>query len=357
LSKTANLPILSNADNAKWRELLHELEFINSDTHFIGLVGVNSTVLGNTLLENLTDTFSTARIPSQDDFYNNIDSFLINSSKDKLAIIPLFEISGSEHERAAQQLLLYRDTFIKEKRNILFFVSHTLYQVIFTKSYDFFSACNYVHTFDDIEKENERTMGKRAASLERLSFVKSLYELGEQQKGHITPQTLMKAHFDVASKAYAVSEIDTAEIHFKAALSVAEAINDDHAHSAALGNIGLIYRAKGELEEALKYHKKALEIDRQIGDVQGEAADLGNIGLIYSAKGELEEALKYHKKALEILDIIQGNYGRSAIEESINKIEEKLTPVPLPKLIHSRIFHFLRFCFEEVAVKFGKNAV
>ena len=69
---------------------------------------------------------------------------------------------------------------------------------------------------------------------------------------------------------------------------------------ATLGNIGLIYRAKGELDEALKYHQEALKIDREIGYRQGEASDLGNIGLIYSDKGELDEALKYLQEALKI---------------------------------------------------------
>ena len=67
-----------------------------------------------------------------------------------------------------------------------------------------------------------------------------------------------------------------------------------------LGNIGLIYRDKGEPEEALKYLQKALKIDREIGYKQGEANQLGNIGLIYRDKGELDEALKYLQEALEI---------------------------------------------------------
>ena len=69
---------------------------------------------------------------------------------------------------------------------------------------------------------------------------------------------------------------------------------------ATLGNIGLIYSAKGEPEEALKYHQEALEIHREIGYRQGEASDLGNIGLIYSDKGELDEALNYLQEALKI---------------------------------------------------------
>jgi tetratricopeptide (TPR) repeat protein len=46
-----------------------------------------------------------------------------------------------------------------------------------------------------------------------------------------------------------------------------------------LGNIGLIYKNKGDLDNALKYHSDALVIHREIGYKQGEANQLGNIGM------------------------------------------------------------------------------
>ena len=67
-----------------------------------------------------------------------------------------------------------------------------------------------------------------------------------------------------------------------------------------MGNIGLIYSDKGELETALKYHTEALKIDTEIGYKKNEANDLGNIGLIYSDKGELDQALKYLAEALKV---------------------------------------------------------
>ena len=67
-----------------------------------------------------------------------------------------------------------------------------------------------------------------------------------------------------------------------------------------VGNIGLIYRSKGDADNALKYHQQALEIHREIGYKQGEANQLGNIGLIYRSKGDADNALKYHQQALEI---------------------------------------------------------
>ncbi len=95
-------------------------------------------------------------------------------------------------------------------------------------------------------------------------------------------------------------ELDEALKCHKDALKIHREIRYKQGEATGLGNIGLIYLAKGELDEALKYLEDALKIDREIGYKQGEATGLGNIGLIYSDKGELDEALKYHKDALKI---------------------------------------------------------
>ncbi|MBU7046650.1 MAG: tetratricopeptide repeat protein [Theionarchaea archaeon] len=60
--------------------------------------------------------------------------------------------------------------------------------------------------------------------------------------------------------------------------------------ASILGNIGIIYKNKGDLDEALKNHKAALNIHREIGYRLGEANQLGNIGIIYMDKGDLDEA-------------------------------------------------------------------
>ena len=95
------------------------------------------------------------------------------------------------------------------------------------------------------------------------------------------------------------------------------------ARAAGLGNIGLIYSDKGELDEALKYLTDALAIDKEIGYKQGEAADLGNIGLILKAKGELDKALKYLTDALAILNKHDLVYGKDIVWNAINSITKE----------------------------------
>ncbi|UCD62731.1 MAG: tetratricopeptide repeat protein, partial [Candidatus Zixiibacteriota bacterium] len=91
-----------------------------------------------------------------------------------------------------------------------------------------------------------------------------------------------------------------------------------------LGNIGLIYKTKGEADEALEYLEQSLEIDREVGYRQGEANGLGNIGLVYEQKNELETALKYLTEALAVLDTHDLVYGRDVIERGIARIKKKM---------------------------------
>ncbi|HII05798.1 MAG TPA: tetratricopeptide repeat protein [Methanotrichaceae archaeon] len=98
----------------------------------------------------------------------------------------------------------------------------------------------------------------------------------------------------------AKGELDQALKCIEEALKVHKEIGHRQGEAAALGNIGLIYRDKGEPDQALKYIGEALKIDKVIGDRQGEARQLGNVGLIYQAKGKLYKALKYIEEALKV---------------------------------------------------------
>jgi len=66
------------------------------------------------------------------------------------------------------------------------------------------------------------------------------------------------------------------------------------------GNLGLIYRKRGELEEAERMHRRALEIDEQLGRRKGIASAYGNLGLLYWTRGDLDEAERMCCRALDI---------------------------------------------------------
>ena len=67
-----------------------------------------------------------------------------------------------------------------------------------------------------------------------------------------------------------------------------------------LGNLGLIYRTRGDLGQAEKMHRKSLEISEKLGLLEGMADNYGNLGVIYWTREDLDQAEKMHGKALEI---------------------------------------------------------
>ena len=92
-----------------------------------------------------------------------------------------------------------------------------------------------------------------------------------------SPTERMSILLNLGNAYYFLCHYDSGLKNYEAILELAPRVDEESAlegKSAALGNIGLIYRDKGDLDEALKYLKDALRIDREIGYKQGEASDL-----------------------------------------------------------------------------------
>ncbi len=67
-----------------------------------------------------------------------------------------------------------------------------------------------------------------------------------------------------------------------------------------LGNLGLIYRRRGDLDRAEEMHRKSLAIEEKLGRPEGMANQYGNLGLIYRTRGDLDRAEEMHRKSLAI---------------------------------------------------------
>ena len=72
-----------------------------------------------------------------------------------------------------------------------------------------------------------------------------------------------------------------------------------------IGDIGLVYQKRGDINTALKLYKKSLEINKEIGREWGRLACLGNIANIYSQQAE-QNPLDFNKldKVVSIYDEI-----------------------------------------------------
>ncbi len=175
----------------------------------------------------------------------------------------------------------------------------------------------------DALKEIERcrclTMGPKERGIFCIAAGVSYYISGDHQKS--------KSYFD---DALAISRREDMRTILK--------VESERIEANALGNIGLIYQVKGDLDRGLKYHQDALKIHREIGFKDGEASDLSNIGVIYRDLGNLDQALKYLQDALEINKEIGfkgseandlGNIGviyqyKGSLEKALKYLEDAL---------------------------------
>jgi len=184
---------------------------------------------------------------------------------------------------------------------------------------------------DGIPKSNDKVLKER--TLKALLYIRDEdYRSAIREYESIlrvvckTPSTeRMAILVNLGNAHYLLGENGKALANFDAVLELAKEIDEKDAYAlqgkaAALGNIGLIYKDKGDLDKALEYLKKALRINRGIGYRQGEANDLGNIGIIYKDKGDLDNALKHLKKALAVLERFDLVHGRDVIQKAINLI-------------------------------------
>ena len=84
-----------------------------------------------------------------------------------------------------------------------------------------------------------------------------------------------------------------------------KAVEGDSVEEASLlGNLGLIYRKRGDLDQAEKMHKRSLEIDKKLGRLEGMAIQYGNLGVVYEQRGDVAKAREYWTEALGLFQQI-----------------------------------------------------
>ncbi|MFQ5925321.1 MAG: tetratricopeptide repeat protein [Dehalococcoidia bacterium] len=124
-------------------------------------------------------------------------------------------------------------------------------------------------------------------------------------------------HILIGNCFLSLSELEEAEGHYREAETAARQAKDNEGLAAALGNIGIIYRIKGELDKALEIFEQVLKTERKIGRRWGEANALGSIGLVYQTKGELDKALDYYQQSLKINREIGRKEGEASVMGNI----------------------------------------
>ena len=104
-------------------------------------------------------------------------------------------------------------------------------------------------------------------------------------------------------------ELGRAEEMHRKSLDIAENLGNQEGMAKQYGNLGLIYLTRGEFDKAEEMHLKSLEIEKGLGRLEGMAAEYGNLGLVYRERGKLGRAEQMHRKSLEVHQRIGNKQG------------------------------------------------
>lgn len=89
-------------------------------------------------------------------------------------------------------------------------------------------------------------------------------------------------------------------LYYKKALKIARDIGDKINEGIWLGNIGVVYRVKGDYEKAIECYENALRIAKENEDMKAKEKWLGNLGILYYCTNDYSKAIMYNKQALKI---------------------------------------------------------
>jgi len=95
-------------------------------------------------------------------------------------------------------------------------------------------------------------------------------------------------------------ELEKAEEMYLKSLEISETRGFLLLTANQYGNLGNVYLIQDELDKAEEMHKKAFKISEKLGLKEGMANDYGNLGIVYRSRGDLDKAEKMFNKILKI---------------------------------------------------------
>jgi len=266
---------LSVGDRLLADQLKERLESLG-DGPFLALIGVDSEELEEAVKVWLSENSKPSvklYCPASKYKYSDFIKSIHVLEKGCLYIICLFSDNITEPEKIASQLIFNRDYIPQNRLKIVFIMSHGLLRTVIEKAYDFYAVAAFTCFFDDLlhKTKADFTHGEKQPP-ELIDYEKAREELELHRRASPTRKgVLLKKLFRLAMAAQNVSHLEEALALYLEALPLAE--EDRENMSAILGNIGLIYRAKGDLDEALQYLRQAQEIKKRIGLVDSGNSD------------------------------------------------------------------------------------
>ena len=109
-----------------------------------------------------------------------------------------------------------------------------------------------------------------------------------------------------------IGMLGNAEERFLQVAKIGEEIGDDSLVATAYGNLGNVYRIRGDLDRAEEMHRKSLVIEEELGRIEGVANQYGNLGNVYLIRDDLDKAEELYEKSLLVNENIGRNEGAAS---------------------------------------------
>jgi tetratricopeptide (TPR) repeat protein len=87
------------------------------------------------------------------------------------------------------------------------------------------------------------------------------------------------------------------------------------------GNLGNVYRTRGDLDRAEEMYKKSLEISEPGGLLELSANQYANLGSVYEQRGDVARAREYWARAV-------GLYERIGMPHMVAKVRRLIDGLP-----------------------------
>jgi tetratricopeptide (TPR) repeat protein len=162
-----------------------------------------------------------------------------------------------------------------------------------------------------------RRMFGRAYRFRQFGICALLFQLAEEQRGHLSADDLLWLRFHQGQLAQASAQWPEALMTFEGPCREKLVLS---LKSALANELGLLYQAKGEWERAIAYYERGLTLKEKVGNEYGMAPTFHNLGLVYQYKGNLDKAIEYHERSLAIVEKIGDEHGMSCIFNSLGDV-------------------------------------
>lgn len=117
-------------------------------------------------------------------------------------------------------------------------------------------------------------------------------------------------------------QLDEAQRVHEKALEIGKKLGLHQVISTQYGSLGLIFRMRGDLEKAEWLVRKGLIIDEEFERLEGMASKYANLGVIHQMRGDLDKAEQMYKKSLQINKRLDRKRGMANAYASLASVHE-----------------------------------